>query len=526
MVSRCFDKLIKLLLFISLMPVAVLTAASLFRSEEFELGMDVERLVYEKDHPLLLLLCLAALLAALSVLKRSAKNKFVLLRDPKTRNSDRYIVMAAAGLISLFFLLVLRSQPYMDCKELISVANRFSRNVFYDLSTPEHNSYLFIYAFQIGMVSLLEILFRLFGENNYFSFQLLNVLFAAIMAGSLHEIAAVFCSDEHAIKLADIFICLCLPLYINVTFVYGDVIGWSLASCALMHVIKWSEDNRRIRLVISAFLISAGILIKSNDYIILIAMILILLIDSIRKKDRIAPFFALLWIASSLLLTSSVKAVYARRAGIEAFPSGAPATCWIAMSMIEHKDFEDGWYNGYNITTFVESGYDPSLANEIATEKIKERIELFVKHPRYTARFFLTKFISAWNDPQFNSQIKMEWSTRHVEEPYPLAVSLVEGRGRQVLFCLMNILHFLIFAGSFIWLIYCVKGRGKKDLSRRTAYLTLSFLGGVAFHLLWETQSRYMIPYYLYLFPTAASGLVTGSDSIFSMIHNRKGIKQ
>ena len=69
----------------------------------------------------------------------------------------------------------------------------------------------------------------------------------------------------------------------------------------------------------------------------------------------------------------------------------------------------------------------------------------------------------------------MEWSTRHVEDPYPLAISMVEGTGRKILFHMMNV------------------------------------LGGMAFHLLWETQARYMIPYYMLLFPAASAGIISAA---------------
>lgn len=71
---------------------------------------------------------------------------------------------------------------------------------------------------------------------------------------------------------------------------------------------------------------------------------------------------------------------------------------------------------------------------------------------------------------------------------------------------MMNVLHFFIFAGTLIRLILCV--RRDADPSRMTAYLILPVLGGMSFHLLWETQARYMIPYYALLFPAASAGIL------------------
>lgn len=38
-------------------------------------------------------------------------------------------------------------------------------------------------------------------------------------------------------------------------------------------------------------------------------------------------------------------------------------------------------------------------------------------------------------------------------------------------------------------------------------YLVIIFLGGFAFHILWEAKSRYIIPYVIILFPLA-TGLI------------------
>lgn len=499
-------------------PILIITAASLFKSEEFELYRDIEHLLYEDDHPLLLLLLLSLVIGIIMFQiwsKQVGKKTFM---NRPVSKADRYIVMAVAGGLSLFFLLLLRSKPYMDCVEVVEVARQFSRNDYSALSTPEHNSYLYIYSFQIGMVGVLELLFRLFGEGNYFSFQLLNVVGAAFMAGSIHELSKLVFDDDLIVHLTDLFICFCLPLYINVTFVYGDVIGWSLAAGALLYTLRWVKNRNGKNMVFAAVLIAAGVLLKSNDYIFLIAIVIIVVLRSIETKQWKSIVYAALCVVLTLALSAAVKYGYKTRAGISDFPEGAPASCWIAMSLIEDENFEKGWFNGYNVGTFVENNYDPAKTDQIASALVRERVVKFARHPKYALEFFMTKFVSAWNDPQFNSQIKIEWSTRHVENLSPLAVSIIEGRGRRLLFVLMNGMHFLVFFGALSGLLSALKKKG----AVMTAYLILPTLGGMLFHLMWETQARYMIAYYMLLFPLSAYGLVQTATFILTILMKNK----
>ena len=46
-----------------------------------------------------------------------------------------------------------------------------------------------------------------------------------------------------------------------------------------------------------------------------------------------------------------------------------------------------------------------------------------------------------------------------------------------------------------------------KFLNIEKLYLVIIFLGGFAFHILWEAKSRYIIPYVIILFPLA-TGLI------------------
>ena len=69
--------------------------------------------------------------------------------------------------------------------------------------------------------------------------------------------------------------------------------------------------------------------------------------------------------------------------------------------------------------------------------------------------------------------------------------------------------------------------QNRKDLSLDVLFLITIFIGGFAFHILWEAKSRYIIPYIVALIPVASisihsMGIKEKVTNLFSKILNRK----
>ncbi|MFM1539689.1 hypothetical protein, partial [Helcococcus bovis] len=58
---------------------------------------------------------------------------------------------------------------------------------------------------------------------------------------------------------------------------------------------------------------------------------------------------------------------------------------------------------------------------------------------------------------------------------------------------------YLIYLGIAIFLI--------KDYRKKYALFLIYFLGGVAFHLIWETKSQYVYPYVFLMIPLVVNGV-------------------
>ena len=493
-----------------------LTVMSAWKSVYFDLYEQNEIPRYRTDAPWALLLLLAAVIVLASVLQSGAARRATGLTADDLRQGEarrqnaasRWLLPAAltvAGTISLAVLFLLRPQPYADSIAVSKIAEEFLRGDYRAFSPAGGDDYLTVYPFQIGFIAFLELVYAVFGSGRYLALQLMNAAAAVVMVRNLSELTG----EVFGKKTQPYFLplsALMLPLFFKVGFLYGDVCGWSLAIGAFLLLFRWLRDNRKRHVLWAGVLLAAAILLKTNEMIFLVAMVMILLAAAFVKKSVRLLWMPAYLIACVLLLGTCVESVYTHAAGLERFPQGAPKTSWIAMGLQEDEYAEYGWYNGYNRNNYAAHGYDYDAANAAAVEDIRRSVRGFAQNPGHALYFFYKKFVSTWNDPAFQSQISMEWGSRHVENLSPLANSVLYGGGRRALYQVMNGVHFVVLALA-AWRVLLSFGRREKERQWKTAAFLLPVFGGMAFHLLWETQCHYVIVYYCMLFPVAADGL-------------------
>lgn len=523
-------KITSILTLFYIIPFALLVLALLFystiKSEYFEIGLENEIPTVVYDNPILHIIIFIVFLATLLCFSKIINFPFFKsIKKYLTSKYFRYTLVIYSGIISLTLLLLLKSNAYMDCLALIDTANRFNSGDWSPLTDASHSSYLYIYSFQIGFIAYLQLIFKLFGENNIWAVQFINCIGVMFLINALCKITDLVFKNTKISVLSKLLLALIMPLYINIVFVYGDVLGWSFAICGIYHVLNYCHNNNYKELILSSILFAFGYLLKTNIAIFIIAAIIIIFLNAFRQKKHLSLIFIIIIPFITILSSAILKNAYANIAGIEQYPKGTPAVCWIAMAMIDDDNFPEGWYNGYNLNTFKESGYDYEVAQDMAISTIKERLQYFSENPRAMVRFYRNKLIFSWIDPEFDSQIKLEWSTRHVEDLSPLALSLIYGTGRNILFTVMNELQFTIFAGILAELLYIMISIMKKKKENIKHYMYMSYIilpifGGMLFHLIWETQPRYMIGYYSMLFPIAAAGLVHMVSAISKIKQN------
>lgn len=120
-------------------------------------------------------------------------------------------------------------------------------------------------------------------------------------------------------------------------------------------------------------------------------------------------------------------------------------------------------------------------------EKVKERLNYFSKNIGYTFNFYIRKIASMWTENTY-SAVRHNTVDKYSFENLISPLTFYQ-----------KILLILMCSVSIIILI-----QNRKNLSLDIIFLITIFIGGFAFHILWEAKSRYIIPYIVVLIPITA----------------------
>ena len=474
-----------------------------------------------RDNVPLLLLSMAAVLAVTGI---------VLWRMDRKggRGEDRpafpWPMMIFAGAMSLFLVFVIRGNATNDALQLDDIMQAFSAG---DYGALREGGYLFVYPFQITYVFIGQLIAALCGPSDFLVYQLLNVVSILCNLYFLYRIAWELFRSRKVCAVLQILSMGCWFYYVFATFVYADLWSFAFQTAALWLEIVYL-NRRRLRYAVGAGLcIAAATLLKTNCYVALIAMVLILLTDAVRENpcgttsgkaveertNSCGLLRAALLCVMLVVLTkgaqSAVNAAAARAAGLERMPSGVPAAAYFAMGMQEAEG-KYGWYNGTNVGLFREAGYDPEETVQAAKESMAKSIGKFRNSKRYLIRFYAGKFLSQWGDPTCVSMREMEETRRHTGELSTLVSSLIFGRGSRILQWGMNVTHSLIYLGIVLYVAAMWRRRrktGRWTVSDAELLLVVFIVGGMLFHQLWEASGRYTMRYYLTMLPLSAWGI-------------------
>lgn len=501
------QKWIRVLTYFYLAPFAIMvgfnTINSLLRTTYFEPYQVMEPAKYEWDNPLFVLI---VSVAAIAVICWIVNCKWI-----KKVNIEK-ISLTCSVLVCLFIVLLFRCIVSCDSGLISDAVIGFLQGNY---DAFEQGDYLYRYPFQVGFAALLELIYAIFGVENFITFQLINVLCIYVILKMLGRITEELFQNEVVCRIENILSMGMFPLFLHATFVYGDVIGWCFGISGMYYVIRYLRTQRWQNILKAALLLSVGIIVKSNINILVVAAVIILFLHSLQNRK----FRMLLWIPGMILLSQigvwGIGEIYAARAGLEELPQGIPKIAWVAMGLQEGDEggYACGWYNAYNCRVYEENQYDQQLTAQACMENIKESCGRFLHEQRYAIDYFYKKFTSQWNAPTFSSLLINEWNSRHVENLSPLAEFFIYGTGREILYQFMNIYHFLIFlcAGIYCW-------RFRRNWSMEGAYFVMNLFGGFLFHMLWEAKARYILGYFVLLLPLAAFGLneiLKKADSLY-----------
>lgn len=478
---------------------------------------------FRAEHILFLTDSLWKNLAVLLLLISAAITALHFLRRRRITHGHLLVVKAALAVwvfgLGCLWALSVRSVPFADSERVVEAARLAAAGDFSFFSTKLR--YFQMFPYQLGIVAFYEPFFRLWGDGAYTALWLVNA--AALAAGELALV--VLCEelfpDRRAALFAAALLALCPQPILFTSFLYGNLPGFAAMLWACVLACRLLNGGRP-RLVIGiAILCALGVVLKSNNWIGVTAIVLALLI-SLPERFRPAKLVCCAAVVlAPLLLAHAVQAVYEQRADVS-LGAGTPQTAWLVMGLSE-SDRAPGWYNKYSYSILKDSGWETKEAKNRIAADLADRLDAFAAEPGSFVRFLLQKTLSQWNEPAFES-IWISEVKEHQSALPPFAESVYDGAAGRLLSVWFEHMVTFVYAAFALGMFASLPPVRKRSggvlppacgvAGSRAAFalLPLLILGGFFYHLLFEAKSQYTLLYYVIMFPCAAFGLERTED--------------
>lgn len=383
--------------------------------------------------------------------------------------------------------------------------------------------YLSNYPFQCGILLLMEGFVRLFGDRDVQAFQVANALCCIGTSLTLVRMACVS-GRPKAERLLTAYLSLTLlaPL-LFVVFPYGNTIGLFLAMLAMG---LWLESKHSdaggaaTRVALGLIALALGLAIKSTYVVVAIGVLMVLLVDCLKKRDtRGAIAFVICLVAASKLSGLVPQAIIEARLGYE-LPENQPKTAWIAMGLSNDSVLgEDmpGWWSTSALESQVANEGDADAMGRDAQASIGGSLKKFTNDPGYAAWFFSRKLATEWLDPTFQSLYVAGCGVMRADAQSrtnaddgrfdPADTSLPHGIVCRGLECLMDGQQSVVYLGGAVGGAALAAEARKRRAQTLDFALPCAFFMGFFVYVLWEAKGMYALPFFLCLTPLAARGL-------------------
>lgn len=390
-------------------------------------------------------------------------------------------------IIGMFLTLTLSTDMRADAYMVKKGSILFDKGNFILFKKGNYFDY---YPFQIGLMNY----FRILNLINISPRLIFFVNFLQVIAINtiMYRIVKIIGNNNIEKSVLSIFLSfMFLPQLFFIAFGYNLIPGFFFCVLSFWQYIKFNDKNRLLNLMLSILFITISIMIRNNFLIALIAMFLHLLVF---KNKKIGVFAIIIYLmVSSVFSLISIKFIESKTG--HQISDGAPKSLWVAMATVPDTKYIPGWYNNYSIKTMKENNFDYEKIDKIAKNQIIENAKYFIKHPVYFIKYFSTKFFTTWIEPSFQSFWSGPKEIYYQHTVNPITWSIYnKGLLYEIVFENMKAMMVLIYASTTYYLLKIRK-------SKTSILFLIYFLGGVFFHLIWETKAQYVYPYVFMMMP-------------------------
>lgn len=353
------------------------------------------------------------------------------------------------------------------------------------------SEYMQAYHQQISLSFVFSLFFRIINYDGIGILRVLNIIGNIFIVIALYKIGTQLSKSHKINKVILLFlITTFISLTMLSTFIYGDIPSIALCLFSVYFIMKYNETGKIKYPIIASILTMIAFMMRMNSLIFIIATVIYLLINLFNgitkrniKQNLIKVLIIAMYIIISIIPSSLVKTYYLNKYNLDK-EKEYPNISYFLMAM-EESWRGNGWYN--------EDIGEPALKDPINKEieykdRIKERLIYFSKNLDYTFDFYTKKITSMW-----------------AENTYSAVRSNVSKENDQI----VNITKPLMLYQKTLLILMCTCSliiliQNRKNLSVDVIFLITIFIGGFAFHILWEAKSRYIIPYIIALIPVAS----------------------
>ncbi len=432
------------------------------------------------------------------------------------------LVIGWCALWGVLLVLFGKTVPAADAMSVYSVAESLAEG---DTSVIHPtDSYLSYYPQQVGLAVFYEPLIRLWNLvptvfPAYHFIKCIYVVLVCVIILCQYRTVHLLWEDCRADCLYLLLAGTNLPLILYSSFVYGEIPSFAAFSAGLLLLLGLLRGKISRTVpggVCCLFLFTLSVMLRKNTLILILAVLITVILTALAKRRQRLLLLALGCAVCCFFALPLTRFWLEQRSG-SSLSAGVPPMSYFAMGMQESSR-GNGWYNAFNFDTYQACDMDTERTNEASQAAIRERLSYFKANPGYAASFYLHKYLSQWTDGTYASRQatlatfggRREFFNRIYEGEYsPYFIS----------FC--NVYQNILYLGAFLFALGAFfPGPSEKTSAsdRRPGFPLYVYLGmigvfgGFLFHMIWEANSRYILPYGLLLMPYAAYGLARAAE--------------
>ena len=371
--------------------------------------------------------------------------------------------------------------------------------------------YIALYEQQKGLLFLYEILFTIFGDYCYDVAAKFHLLLSIVtLVSGYYFMKIVMKKVLYRILYCGLMIT-CIPYIIYLPYIYGDLPSICFTMVLFWALAVYGQKLQKRYILCCAVVGALALLMRMHTLVTLIAVGIGMILMAFQKRKLRPILAAICIILAAEGAVKSLDIMYELRSGYES-NVGVPHILWIAMGLQE-TDGYPGVYNRYQQTVFEENHFDREISAQIGKEYIIERLREMKANPAYCRYFFTTKVKIQWLEPLFEGLYATSTFDEKKEIPDWMN-SLYYGKFHDVVWKFSNYYQSIIYMAFFAFVLLSFNSKDKMSKNCVVWIPLITIIGGFFFSMIWESQCRYVLPYYVYMVIYAAVGMGKISEYI------------